>query len=244
MRRAWLLLLLSTGCSLVNDPADHLGPATDAGPAEVRFEDFCGRYAEAFCQAKADCCESGGVDIGACSDAAESECEMFYGSAFGVDGVTYSPTLAAEALASGQVLLDACDLGIVAWATDRRGFLGGLEGEVEGGEVCDPMDRSELALFVAHLTCQNRDHICQQVGVDDWRCGRKLEDGRPCRSGLVCDTARCPRGSLIAPGTCGPGEAAGSPCNRSDECASGFCTGTDLSLGQCVDIDEQTLYCN
>lgn len=240
--RLWWCVLLA-GCSLVNDPGDHLQAGPDAGPQGVPFEQFCDRYAEAFCAAKARCCMTAEVDVAACSDQAAEDCTGIYGSAFGIPDVTYNPLLAAEALDSAQEILDACSIDIIDWGADRRGFLGGLEGEIEGGQPCQPMGDDDTSVFVAHLTCRDRDQICQRISPDEWRCGLKLSDGQSCRSGLVCMSNRCPREPLALNGTCGPGEAATSSCTSGEECASRFCTGRPLSPGQCVDLDPETIYC-
>ncbi len=247
MRVAFLLSLLA-GCSLVNDPGDHMGgasptpdatidatdtpdadastPDADAAPAPIPAAEFCSELVELYCNARKRCC-AGAEDenIDTCRNERAGPCANFIGGYATDSRNNYDPQRAAEVIAEGAALAETCDEDIVKWFATRDGIARVLRGTIPEAQGCSALNGTYLAC-VRPLACRGGAAV---LGT----CRPLAEEGEPCDGDLECvEPLQCDVGA------CRARRANGSMCEGIYDCESLTCTemicapGTDT---YCID---------
>jgi hypothetical protein len=229
--RIAMLAALAVGCSVVNDPGAH----RPEGPIEASA--FCRTLAEMQCDAYVRCCSAAGPgDIGVCVEEAQAACAMNEGiGRLLLDARTgYDPVYAAEVLAVGRRLAQACDTGLLPWMVERSGIQSIFTGTIAPGSECTPRSVNPFDFdYPAVFSCEGTDYTCAATGGPEWVCATRREVGGGCITyfdcvdGLRCDAFRC---AERLPN--------GSACTNAVDCASGGCV-----EGRCVDLTQDALYC-
>jgi hypothetical protein len=227
VRRIAPLALLLGGCSLLQDPANHMG-------GEVPVGTFCEHVASILCAAHQDCCETPAVSFADCLQGAADGCRAEYMPFIEDARVGYDEEAAAMALARGRALAGACDPAFLDWVRDRDGMQAALVGTIASGEVCveGTVDGPEL------FSCIERDESCQ-VAVGGWRCLPQVAPGRTCYLDTDCDDAHyCDAAMPGEEGICTVRGAATTECTEARTCQSLFC-----NAGRCADRDPELVFC-
>lgn len=249
MRRSLVLLLVS-GCTILNDPGMHTGNQPDVPVAadvpeaeQIAYDDFCDELADFLCGSFDRCCSAAEPPADCIAQATEG-CDASFGTALLMDSRTgYDPVRAAEVIAQGHELASTCDLRIIPWSrTVIPRILGGIR---EPAAECTPRPLDGGFDFAALLSCRGDEYSCFFNGLDTWTCAMRVEEGRGCYTsydcvdGLFCDPP--------AGGVCRDRLAAGAPCDRMrDECAGACaCDGPPpCATGHCVLPSSEAAYCN
>lgn len=245
MRAAALVLVLS-GCSLLNAPSDHTGG--DAGPADappipIDANQLCNELAQLACDAADECC-SLGEPTALCVTDVRAACDMSFGmTLLRDDRVGYDGARAAAAFAYARSLVATCDPDIFEWYDDQaRGFPSALAGTILGGATCTPMSLTPGSVDTpAFYSCASDTQSCIYNGSDRWTCTERAGLGETCYLQLDCDTGLfCERpGSGVGAGTCAMERAPGQPCTEDGgECAD-VCY-----LDTCVEVTADAVYCS
>lgn len=235
--RPFLLFALLTGCTLINDPASHMGELRDAPPnadvPTIPLDDFCDQLAELYCGAIRNCCMSQPLPMD-CVATSTDRCDATFGRSLLRDARTgYDETAAAAYLAEGHALASACSTDILVW--QRSLFTTILDGIRSPGSDCTPEMVSMGFDYAAVLSCEGPDYACIFGGIDRWTCASRVGEGAgcyfstDCLDGLYCDAS---------PGFCRPRLTSGSPCTDGEDQCVGICFD-----GACVDPGEETIYC-
>jgi hypothetical protein len=235
MRATWLLLL--TGCTLLNDPAAHMGGARDVPAAvdvpEIPLDDLCDQLAALYCGAMANCCMSVATPPD-CVARVTTGCDGTFGRGLLRDARTgYDPAAAAAYFAAGRSLAATCEPEMLEWSRNLLPVI--LDGIRAPGAECTPDAIDGGFDFGALLSCDGAEYACVYGGLDRWTCAARVGEGAgcylqsDCSDGLYCDGV---------PGVCRPRLPAGAPCDpEGDECA-GVCYPSN-----CIDPSEELLYC-
>jgi hypothetical protein len=233
-------LALSAGCSIVNDPASHMG-----GAEPIPGDELCTRLVALECDQYARCCSIAPpeLDVNACIDANLADCEEGLGMLLADSRTSYDPVEAGRRFAVGAALSQDCSLDIAHWVGTREGLLGAFTGSIAPGGECTP--RSDMD-FAAYLSCTGVENACTH-SVGRSICAARLGAGAGCAlSGDCIDGLACVRTALLMPETweCGPRGAAGTGCYQSTDCESYLCYVPPMAtIGTCVGATQDTVYC-
>jgi len=236
MRAVLLGMVLSIGCSVVNDPDDHR-PGGDLEP--IAANEFCAEVVRVLCQGHVDCCSMPALDLETCVGDLTRECNDAVGS-FLLDPRTgYDSRVAAEVVEEGEGYISSCDTAAAPWAGDRMGLLRVLRGTVEPGGDCTPDDWLD---FAALYSCEDLSQACVSSGLGNPSfCVDLGEEGERCRRNDDCLGAYYCEGfqAFVSEGTCVPELANGEPCDEPTDCASTVC-----ESGTCEALSAESLYCS
>jgi len=264
-----LALWLLAGCSIVYDPANHMGGAMDAGStpdatppdatppdatppdattadagSSIDLAEFCTELARGFCANADMCCTTAGTfDVAACETNVTSLCRPVYGLTGTEPTLEYDGVAAYEALQRALALSAACELDpALDFFADRDGLLAGIVGTLPGGSDCTPsMPRDPTRILVAALSCAD-GQSCHDDGAGSWFCRAPAMDGARCNNTYDSQSGRCERRGFSQ--VCGPGEVPGTACLTAQECASLVCERTGPFTRECAAANTDTLYCS
>lgn len=231
--RACVLVILLCACGGPSDPGDDGG--TDAGHVDagpLSAANFCDRYADAVCGARAAC----GCDTMGCRDEARAACggvaiTANVASAIARGTLTFDREAAEALLAGLEGVAPACEHPFAAleWEYgDVRTNGGVLDGTLDAGADCDP----DLLLATECIDGWCADTDRDGVGT----CIRYVGLGEPCDQTRRCFDLRAPIDSyddLDDPsywlacigGTCVEQRALGESCDGNTDCESNRCEG-------------------
>ena len=250
MRRALSLSLglALSGCLLVTPPSGHMGSTdggADANLQPVTASAACGEIAIVACTGYENCCHDGHtVTMNDCITALQTSCDSRLGPVFRDPKTGFSPVVAAEVLAEGRALANACDPGIIAWYNSRSGLQRAMQGTIPAGQLC-AMRGDDAA---AYFACRDFENGCIGDNSAGYYCSARHGDDLACHSDPDCVAddyceGGAPGGNPILgfPGHCRPRLATGAPCTVDGACASFLCDTATTHL--CVDVTSASAYC-
>jgi hypothetical protein len=244
---AWLAL---SGCSIVNDPAQHMGGMADGGVdatvPRVEGSALCTRLITLQCEQYVRCCSSAPMDfdVPGCIESLLPPCRDGIGAYLADERTGYDPEIAAEALAEGEALSAACSLDIARWVATREGLFRSFAGTVPAAGDCTPTSATDVATFVS---CDRLDYACTPALGDRFLCAPRVGAGASCFLDNDCvEGLACIRSVPLDPATgrCGDRLAAGAVCRQSTDCESYYChVPTGLMVGTCAAATQDNVYC-
>lgn len=246
MRRL-LLVSLVTGCTLLNDPASHMGNLPDApvlDAEQLAYVNLCPAIAEIACSGWDGCCMGSEPPPG-CRARVAADCQADIEPLNDLR-VGFDPVAAAESIAEGRALAAACDPALLVWY--RNLYTNIFPGTIGPGSECTPRSVSD---FAALFSCAG-GNACIAVGgaADRFICAPRATEGQSCVLQTDCtNELYCTSTDIGTVGTCMPRLAQGEVCTIVDSCVGiCFCTANDRGLcmdpGVCIDLDSEALYCN
>lgn len=245
-----LAVALVCGCSLVNDPAQHMGGAADGGAdaAVDRIEPsaLCSRLITLQCEEYVRCCSTAPdpFDTEACIHALLPGCRDGIGAYLADDRTGYDPVIAAETVAEGEALSEACSLDIARWVSTRDGLFRAFAGTVGAGAECTPTGTTD---FAAIISCDRLENSCVPAAGDRYLCAPRVEIGVSCQLNNDCaDGLACVRTIPLEPtsGRCAARLDDGSPCRQATDCQSYLChVPMGMLVGTCFPATQDNIYC-
>lgn len=222
-----LVLVLLSGCSVVNDSSDHRGGVAadagrdaDAAPSPIEVADLCSALVAVYCEARIACCPAAeGEDVDQCRAERMRACQDVYGEVAADPQTGYDPEEAARVIAEGEALAAECDTDIVEWFLTRDGLVRMLEGTIQENRTCSIFDATYFACDKP-LICKVQglgtqcldeakkgdacatDYECKfPLQCEDRECAEPIREGGACQSPLDCESLSCGAGMTCEPRT-------------------------------------------